>query len=109
MKLIKIILLWLYLWICRKPLILNINILINKLEYYGVRGKQLDWFISYLIGRTKRTFVNGIWSSVGVTSYGVPQGTVLGPLLFLIYINDISKATVNSNIKLFADDSNLFI
>jgi len=68
----------------------------------------LKRFISYLVGRTQFTFVNNISSSTIVTSCGVPQGSVLGPLLFLIYINDISKAVVNGTIKLFADDSNMF-
>jgi len=89
----------------------NFNILIDKLDHYGIRGVQLDWFKSYLMGRKQYTFVNNIESDTGITNCGVPQGTVLGPLLFLIYmyINDICRVTTNSTIKQFADDSNLFI
>ena len=87
----------------------NIDILITKLEHYGIRGHMLNWFISYLKERTQVTFVNGVYSTMSKTVCGVPQGTVLGPLLFLIYINDISKATNLGKIRLFADDSNLFI
>ena len=87
----------------------DLNILITKLEHYGIRGIQLEWFNSCLMGRTQVTSINGKISSVLMTQNDVPQGTVLGPLLFLIYTNDISNTTKNGKLRLFADDSNMFV
>src|SRR6267154_640809 len=88
---------------------INFKILLDKLEHYGFRGVCLDWFKSYLVGRTQFTVVGNSRSTLRVTTCGVPQGTVLGPLLFLLYINDIINSVDKSQIKLFADDSNLFV
>ncbi len=88
---------------------INFEILFKKLYHYGFRGHCLDWLRSYLTGRTQFTALNGVSSGPLEITCGVPQGTVLGPLLFLIYINDIPNSVKNSVIKLFADDSNLFI
>ena len=86
------------------------SILLFKLQNYGVRGSMLNWFCSYLNSRSQYVKVNNSASNYNNISYGVPQGSVMGPLLFLIYINDLGlfdKSTVNP--KLFADDTNIFV
>ena len=86
---------------------LDHNILLKKLHFYGIRDTQLSWFKSYLTGRTQSVKYNDAVSSKLELITGVPQGSVLGPLLFLIYINDISKASRKFQAILFADDTSL--
>ena len=81
--------------------------LLYKLNYYGIRGTVLQWLESFLHGRTQQVVVEGSRSSTCQVTSGVPQGSVLGPVLFLIYINDI-VTNIKSEIRLFADDILLF-
>ena len=83
------------------------GILVSKLEYYGARGITKNWFSSYLHNRKQFVTINGFKSSLKNVNFGVPQGSVLGPLLFLIYINDLNLSIKNSIVHHFADDTNL--
>ena len=86
----------------------NHEILLMKLEHYGIRGNMLNWFRSYLTGRQQCVCVNGTSSSYLDINCGVPQGSVLGPLLFLLYINDLPNISKILDFFLFADDTNIF-
>ena len=82
--------------------------LLYKLEAAGVTGEVLNWFKSYLSDRRQRVVLPGVSSDWNYIRAGVPQGSILGPLLFLLFINDIVN-DIGSNIRLFADDTSLFI
>jgi hypothetical protein len=79
----------------------------SKLHFYGVRGQTLKWIDAFLSNRRQRVILNGACSDWSLVKSGVPQGSVLGPLLFLLYINDIGDG-VESNLRLFADDCVLY-
>jgi hypothetical protein len=81
--------------------------LAQKLHHYGLRGNTLHWIVSFLSSRSQQVLVEGHMSSTAPVTSGVPQGSVLGPLLFLLYINDM-PGKVASTSKLFADDSLLY-
>ena len=85
----------------------NHEILLNKLNHYGIRGCINEWFKSYLKDRKQFVSIDGFNSSEAILKHGVPQGSVLGPLLFLIYINDLNQAIKNCLTYHFADDTNL--
>ena len=81
--------------------------LLLKLKKHGIDGKLLLWFRNFLTGTKKRVNIRGSYSSWSPVTSGVPQGTVLGPVLFLIYVNDLTDIHT-SNIKLFADDTTIY-
>ena len=81
------------------------QLLLHKLKCYGITGKLLDWIKDFLSNRTQCVSINGTHSYSSEVLSGVPQGTVLGPILFLIFINDINTCITNSFISSFADDT----
>ena len=85
------------------------NGLIYKLRKFGIAGPLLNWFVDYLHNRKQRVIVSGQYSDWASIKAGVPQGSVLGPLLFLVFINDIVHVTHHCQIKLFADDTCMFL
>ena len=85
------------------------NILLKKLELYGLRGLPLSWFKSYINDRQQRCSVNSKLSQPCHLTCGVPQGSTLGPLLFLIYINDLPNCLKHSVARMYADDTNLTV
>ena len=83
------------------------EILLTKMNRCGIQGKTLDWFKSYLTNRTQRCSVNGFLSDFTTLKCGVPQGTILGPLLFLIYINGLPNCLSFSIPRMYADDTHI--
>ena len=86
----------------------NHDILLLKLGHYGISDKALTWFKSYLTDRKQFVSLNGVESNMNIISCGVPQGSVLGSLLFLLYINDLPNISKHLKFFLFADDTNIY-
>ena len=84
------------------------EILCKKLAHYGVLGRELSWFKSYLANRRQYCRVNGVDSNMENIKVGVPHGSCLGPLLFLVYINDLPCIIKNSKVSMYADDTSLY-
>ena len=84
---------------------MNHSILLKKLAKYGISNGNLDWCTNYLTNRLQRTLANSTVSKSRVTTCGVPQGSVLGPLFFTLYVNDVQCAIEGSKLQLYADDT----
>ena len=87
---------------------INHKRLILKLFNSGIGGNLLNWFESYLTDRRQRVTVLGVTSSTLPVTSGVPQGSIIGPALFLLYVNDLPEADLSSRVAMFADDTKLF-
>ena len=85
----------------------NHNILLSKLQFYGVRGPTLKWFCSYLKNRTQTCLINCNKTSERLLRCDVPQGTILGPLLFQLYINGLPNCLHYSQPRMYADDTSI--
>ena len=85
----------------------NHQILLKKLKYYGLQQSEYNWFQSYLSNRKQQVHANGVVSDTRFISTGVPQGSLLGPLLFIIFINDLPKSSTFFSTRLYADDTSL--
>ena len=85
----------------------NHRILLSELEYYGIRDILHDLIKSYLTNKTYYTHINGVDSNTLTSTHGIPQGSVLGSLLFVIYVSDMSRIIQHSEMHHFVDDKNL--
>jgi len=83
------------------------NMLLCKLSFYGFDLATREWFTSYLADRKQQCFVNGVLSDLQTLLFWVPQGTIFGPILFLLYINNLPKSLTFSTTRLYADDTSL--
>ena len=83
------------------------QLLLTKLENIGIRGHALEWFKSYLVNRFQMVYTNGVLPEKAILRCGVPQGSILGPLLFLIYINDLTTIADFATVRMYADDTNM--
>ena len=87
---------------------INHHILLEELYKYGIRGLPHGWFSSYITNRKQYVKVGNTESSLKTITCGVPQGSTLGPLLFLLYVSDLPKSSKKLTFRIFADDTNMF-
>ena len=87
----------------------NHDILVSKLACYGISNGNLAWCTNYLSNRSQRTLANGRTSNNQSVLCGVPQGSVLGPLFFILYVNDVKNAVKSADIQLYADDTVIYV
>ena len=87
----------------------NHKVLLKKLKHIGISSTVLNWCVSYIYGRSQKTVANGVISDSREVTYGVPQGSFLGPLFFLAYINGMSNAVKDVKLSLYADDTVLYV
>ena len=87
----------------------NHKILIDKLSAIGVKGIERNWFVSYLANRTQYVSINGSISTPCNITSGVPQGSILGPLMFLLFINDMPNCIKHSTVDMYADDTLIYV
>ena len=87
---------------------LNHKILLSKLYHYGIHGIPHDWFRNYLHSRTQFVKIGSSQSNAETITCWIPQGSTLGPLLFLLYINDLPYCSKKLSFRIFADDTNMF-
>ena len=86
----------------------NHSCLLQKFHEFGFGGSLLQWFSSYLMGRYQRVTVLGETSDTLPVSSGIPQGSILGPMLFLIYVNNLPDSVLTSHVAMFADDTKIY-
>ena len=87
---------------------INHNLLIEKLEAYGIRRVKLSWFSNYLSERRQRMLLDGEHSDWTGLTKGVPQGSILGPMLFLLFVNDLSDVVQHCTVNLYTDDTTIY-
>ena len=87
---------------------INHDLLLRKLNAYGIQNAELAWFTDYLSGRKQRVVLNSVPSEWARVTMGVPQGSILGPLLFLLFVNDLPDVVQETSINLFADDTAIY-
>ena len=84
---------------------INHTLLLNKLCAYGVHGVELAWFTDYLKERKQRVVIDGVSSEWNRVTKGVPQGSILGPLLFVVFVNDLPSVVRKCTVNLYADNT----
>ena len=84
------------------------SVLLSKLKSFGIKGMEFDWFCDYLSRRKQRVVVDGHSSEWAHVTQGVPQGLILGPLLFLLYVNDLPAVVAECTVSLYADDVTIY-